>query len=319
MEKKNAKFDLTRFLVRNNTYIIFIILFIICCILSDSFLTGMNLRNILLQQAAPILVALGMLFVVMTGGIDLSVGSVMAFGASVTALLIRDMGVPLVPAMFAAIALSIAMGLFTGILVAYAHMQGFVASLAMLTIARGIAYVITNASPITVGPGSLDLLVSKNLSYPIIWLAIAAIVIFAIVSRYTFFGRIVMAVGSNETAVELAGIRVKKYLVAVYSLSAAMAALAGIFVAARTVTGSATIGDGQELDAITACVIGGASLSGGKGSVVKSVVGALVLALIGNIMNLMSVPTYPQDIIQGFIIVGAVLMQLMMEKSEKTV
>ena len=98
-----------------------------------------------------------------------------------------------------------------------------------------------------------------------------------------------------------------------------MAALAGVFVAARTVTGSATIGNGQELDAITACVIGGASLSGGKGSVVKSVVGALVLALIGNIMNLMSVPSYPQDIIKGFIIIGAVLLQLTMEKSEKTI
>lgn len=243
----------------------------------------------------------------------------MAFGASFTAILIKNMNVPFLLAILAAMVLSMAMGCFTGVLVAYAKMQGFVASLAMMTIARGIAFVITNGMPITVGAGNLDQLVSGKLGYPIIWITILMIFIFAFINKYTSFGRIVIAIGSNETAVELAGIRVKKYLVAVYSLSGVMAALAGVFVAARTVTGSATIGNGQELDAITACVIGGASLSGGKGSVVKSVVGALVLALIGNIMNLMSVPSYPQDIIKGFIIIGAVLLQLTMEKSEKTI
>ena len=317
--KKKSGLSFTKFLIQNNTYIIFAILFIVCCVLSSNFLTIMNLKNIALQQAAPILVALGMLFVVVTGGIDLSVGSVMAFGASFTAILIKNMNVPFLLAILAAMVLSMAMGCFTGVLVAYAKMQGFVASLAMMTIARGSAFVITNGMPITVGAGNLDQLVSGKLGYPIIWITILMIFIFAFIHKYTSFGRIVIAIGSNETAVELAGIRVKKYLVAVYSLSGVMAALAGVFVAARTVTGSATIGNGQELDAITACVIGGASLSGGKGSVVKSVVGALVLALIGNIMNLMSVPSYPQDIIKGFIIIGAVLLQLTMEKSEKTI
>ena len=318
MENKK-KFNWTKFLIQNNTYIIFIILFVICCVLSDNFLTVMNLKNIALQQSAPIVVALGMLFVVLTGGIDLSVGSIMAFGATFTAILIRDFRIPLILAMLIAMAVSMAMGCFTGILVAYAKMQGFVASLAMMTIARGIAFVITNGMPITVESGTLDLLVSGKLGYPIIIITIVMIVIFAMIGKYTSYGRIVMAIGSNETAVALAGIRVKRFLVTVYAVSGFMAALAGIFVASRTATGSATIGNGQELDAITACVIGGASLSGGKGSVVKSVVGALVLALIGNIMNLMSVPSYPQDIIKGFIIIGAVLMQLTMEKSEKTI
>lgn len=317
--KKESRFDLAKFLIQNNTYVIFAILFAVCCVLSDNFLTVMNLKNIALQQSAPILVALGMLFVVMTGGIDLSVGSIMAFGASFTAILIRDMNIPFVLAIFVSMVLGMFMGCFTGILVAYAKMQGFVASLAMLTIARGIAFVITNGMPITVGTGSLEHLVQGEFGYPIILIAILMIIIFALINKYTSFGRIIVAVGSNETAVELAGIRVKKYLVSVYAISGIMASLAGVFVAARTATGSATIGNGQELDAITACVIGGASLSGGKGSVAKSVVGALVLALIGNIMNLMSVPSYPQDIIKGFIIIGAVLLQLFMEKSEKTI
>ncbi len=224
MENKNTrKFNLRTFLIQNNTYIIFIILFIVCCVLSENFFTVMNLRNIALQQAAPICVALGALFVILTGGIDLSVGSIMAFGACFASIMIRDMHMNFIIAILLSMVLGLLLGAFSGILVACAKMQGFVA------------------------------------------------------------------------------------------------ALAGIFVASRTVTGAATIGEGQELDAITACVIGGASLSGGSGSVLKSVFGALVLALIGNIMNLLSVPSYPQDIIKGFIIIGAVLMQLAMEKSEKTV
>lgn len=137
--KKKSGLSFTKFLIQNNTYIIFAILFIVCCVLSSNFLTIMNLKNIALQQAAPILVALGMLFVVVTGGIDLSVGSVMAFGASFTAILIKNMNVPFLLAILAAMVLSMAMGCFTGVLVAYAKMQGFVASLAMMTIARGVA------------------------------------------------------------------------------------------------------------------------------------------------------------------------------------
>lgn len=317
--KSNKTFDLKKFVIQNNTYIIFLILFIVCCVLSENFLTPMNLRNIALQQAAPICVAIGMLFVILTGGIDLSVGSIMAFGAAFTAIMIRDFKVPFLAAIFISMIAGLILGCFTGALVAYTKMQGFIASLAMMTIARGAAFVLTNGTPIKLEKGILDVLVKKELGYPIIIIAVLVILVFALVQHFTAYGRIVIAVGSNETAVDLAGIRVRKYLISVYAMSGVLAALAGIFVAARTSTGSATVGNGQELDAITACVIGGASLAGGKGTVIKAVVGALVLALIGNIMNLMSVPSYPQDIIKGFIIVAAVLLQLATEKSEKTV
>lgn len=310
---------LKKILISNNTYIIFLLLFIICCILSSNFLTIMNIRNIALQQAAPICVAIGMLFVVLTGGIDLSVGSIMAFGAAASAILIRDFGTPTVAAVILALICGLLFGVFTGILVAYANMQGFVASLAVMTIARGAAFVLTNGTPIRLEAGTLDVLVSSDLLYPIIIITILIIVFFALVQKYTAYGRIVIAVGSNSTAVELAGLRVRRYLVSVYAISGILAALAGIFVAARSSTGSATVGEGQELDAIAACVIGGASLAGGKGFVVKTVIGALVLALISNIMNLMAVPSYPQDIIKGFIIIIAVLLQVMTDKSEKTV
>lgn len=315
MKKNSVK----KVIIANNTYIVFLILFVICCFLSSSFFTAMNIRNIALQQAAPICVAIGMLFVVLTGGIDLAVGSVMAFGASLSAILIRDVGLPTLLAVIIALICGMLFGVFTGILVAYANMQGFVASLAVMTIARGAAFVLTNGTPIRLESDTLGTLVSSDLLYPIIYITIIITIFFALVQKYTAYGRIVIAVGSNSTAVVLAGIRVKRYLVSVYAISGVLSALAGIFIAARSSTGSATVGDGQELDAIAACVIGGASLAGGKGFVVKTVIGALILALISNIMNLMAVPSYPQDIIKGFIIIIAVLMQVITDKSERTV
>lgn len=319
MSQTNQKRNFKDFLIRNNSYVIFLALFIISSLMTSTFLTPMNLRNILLQQAAPILVAIGMLFVVLTGGIDLSVGSVMALGASVSAVLIRDSGLHFIPAVLLAMVVGMVFGMFTGSLVAYANFQGFVASLATMTIARGAAFVLTRGTPIKLEGGTLDTLVDKQYLFPIIIIAILMVILFALVQTYTGWGRTVIAIGSNPIAVELAGIRTKKYLLSVYALSGLLAALAGTFVAARSSTGSATVGMGQELDAIAACVIGGASLAGGKGFVVKTAVGALVLALIGNIMNLMAVPSYPQDIIKGFIIIAAVLLQLVTDRSEKVI
>lgn len=313
MKKENKTI---RFLLDNNTYIIFLALFLICCLMSDKFFSYLNLRNILLQQAGPILVAIGMLMVILTGGIDLSVGSVMAVGSSLTAVMMRDMGIPWGFAILAALLCGLVLGLFTGILVAYLNFQGFVASLAVMTIARGIAYTITNATPVSLKNGTLNTLTSKNFGYPIIWITIIVIAMFIVVEKYTAYGRIVVAVGSNTEAVKLSGIRVKRYILSVYVISSILASLAGVFVAARSNVGNSTIGEGQELDAIAACVIGGASLAGGKGSVTKTVIGALTLALIGNIMNLLSVPAYPQRIIKGFIIIIAVLLQVVTDKSK---
>ncbi len=316
MTKK--KISIKDFLIQQNTYIIFLLLFAVCAIISPNFLTVMNLRNIALQQAAPILVAIGMLFVVLTGGIDLSVGSVMAFSASTAAILMSNHGASLWLAIAVSLISGMVMGLLTGLLVAYANMQGFVASLAMMTISRGLAFMVTNGSPTKFEIGTIDKLVSKDYGFPILWIVLAVIVIVWFVQRYTSYGRLVIAVGSNREAVELAGIPVRRYLTSVYVMSGLMAALAGIFVAARSSTGSATIGEGQELDAIAACVIGGANLAGGSGFVFKTVIGGLVLALIGNIMNLMAVPSYPQDVIKGIIIILAVLLQTFTNKKQET-
>ncbi|WEG13359.1 ABC transporter permease [Pullulanibacillus sp. KACC 23026] len=317
--KETKRFNPKKLLIDNNTYIILFILIVISSLLSNTFLTPMNIRNIALQQSGPILVAIGMLFVILTGGIDLSVGSVMAVGATISAILITNDHMNFLLAILIAMIVGLIFGIFTGALVSYANFQGFVASLATMTIASGFAFVLTKGTPIMIPPGTLDNIVNPKFFYPIIIIAVVLAILFALIQRYTGWGRIVIAVGSNPIAVQLAGIRTKRYIMSTYAVSGLLAALGGVFIAARSATGDATIGTGDELDAIAACVIGGASLAGGKGFVFKTVAGALILGLIGNIMNLMAVPSYPQDIIKGFIIIAAVLLQIFTSKSEKGV
>lgn len=315
----NRRFNWKELLISNNTFIILLLLVILSSALSDNFLTAINLRNILLQQAGPILVALGLLFVILAGGIDLSVGSIMAVGSAVSATLITEMGMHYSLSISITLLIGLAFGCLAGVLVAYFGIQGFVATLATMTIARGTAFVITNGRPIAIESGTLNSLVSPGAFYPIIWITAIIVISATIVHRFTGYGRKVIAIGSNETALKLAGVPTRRFVLSTYALSGTLAALAGVFIAARSSSGSATIGVGQELDAIAAVVIGGASLAGGRGFVMNTVAGALILGLIGNIMNLMAVPSYPQDIIKGVIIIAAVLLQVATGRKEATI
>jgi ribose transport system permease protein len=318
MKKVNGK-DIKRFLIQNNTYFILLLLVIVSSLLTSDFLTSMNIRNIFLQQSGPICMAIGMLFVILTGGIDLAVGSYMAFGVSMMGVLLVNHNMGLGISILVTLIIGFFLGAVTGTLVAYANMQGFIASLAMMTVARGISYVLTVGVPIRLPLDSIDLLVAKSTNYPIFYIAAGIIIFFMCIQHYTTYGRLVIACGSNRNAVELAGIRVRRYITSVYALSALLSVFAGMVAAARVSTASPNLGSGMELNAIAACAIGGASLAGGVGSVLKTVAGVLVLALIGNVMNLLSVPPYPQDIIKGIIIILAVLLQLATSKTERTV
>ncbi|MDR2908894.1 MAG: ABC transporter permease [Oscillospiraceae bacterium] len=297
-------------LKKSSTYLIFLLLVLVCIILSPDFFTPVNIMNIGRQYAGTIIVSMGMLFVILTGGIDLSVGSIVAVGSVVISLCL-DSGLGMLAAVIFTLAVGFACGLVTGVLVAYTKMAPFIASVAMMTMARGAAFVISNGSPIQTPKDTIGLLGRGSVGVVPTLVVIAAIVVavFWFVQNYTTFGRLVIAIGSNESAVDLAGIRVKLYKVGVYAISGVCCAVGGILICSRTATGSPVIGTGLELDGIASCVIGGASLAGGEGAVLKTVIGVLILALIGNVMNLLSVPSYPQDIIKGAIIVAAVLMQ----------
>ncbi len=314
--------QVVNFFVNYNIYIMLVLLIIVSTIMSPYFLTVQNIFNLLRQLVPFSMVSIGMILVVLTGGIDLSVGSIAAIGGMVIAIMLTaigfDGGFALLCCITIAILAGATLGAFNGIMVARFNMAPFVVTLAMMTMARGAAYMLSNGQPVrfqkdSVAAHMLQTFGSKGvpgigLPWPVV-LAFVMIVLFIIILRKTTFGRMVIATGSNQTAVRLAGLPVWRYKFWVYTISGALAALAGIVITSRTAVGTPITGVGLELDAIAACVIGGALLSGGKGTVINTMIGVLILGLIGNIMNLLSVPAYPQQIIKGAIIIIAVLLQ----------
>jgi ribose/xylose/arabinose/galactoside ABC-type transport system permease subunit len=308
------RFDFGAFLQRYGTICIFLVLFIAASIASEPFHSYLNIMKVLRQVAADTgIMAVGMLFVILTRGIDLSVGSIAAVGSVLMGVLIARQGYSLPVAIVLVLLAGAGLGLITGVMVAYLRLPSFVMSLAMMAIGRGLALNLSSGQPIPLGDagetiGNFGLGFALGLPQPVI-LMFAVFVFAGFVLNFTRFGRIVKAIGSNEEAVRLSGIAVPRYVVAVYVISGSLAALAGVIYVSRTVSGSATVGVGAELNVIAAVVIGGASLMGGRGGVFNTLLGALVMGMINNIMNLTGVPGYNQQIYMGVIIVFAMLLQ----------
>ncbi len=304
------------FLLKYNTIIIFVLMLIVASSVSSAFFTSKNILN-LLRQITPLgVISMGMLMVILTGGIDLSVGSITALTSVLVSHYLLTMSLP------QAIILTIFAGMLTGAvsgyLVAQRNMAPFVATLALMTIARGLAFIISKGTPIIVSNEALNNFGAAywfGIPLPV-FVMIAIFVLVFWVLKYTVFGRLIIAIGSNEAAVRLAGIRVSLYKFGVYCISGALCAIAGIICTSRTGVGSPIVGTGFELDAIAAVVIGGGSLSGGRGTAVNTLLGAFILGIIGNIMNLMNVPGYPQQVIKGIIIIIAVIFQGMRRKRD---
>lgn len=320
----NSKFSgkkVIDFIKRYNTYLMLIICLIMCIAISPDFFTVTNAVNIGRQYSGLTVISLGMLMVILTGGIDLSVGSIVALGSVTTAICLNNnlgMGLSII----ITVLVGLLCGTFSGILVSKVKMPPFIVTLAMMTMASGAAFIFSNGSPINTPKDTIARLGKGTVLGGIPLLVVLAaifVIMFLVIINYTSFGRIVVAIGSNETAVRLSGIRVDLFKMAVYSISGMCAAVGGIIASSRTAIGTPLYGAGMELDAIAACVIGGASLSGGEGSAVKTVVGVLILALIGNIMNLLSVPSYPQALIKGLIIIGSTLIQILTSSNKKAV
>lgn len=298
-------------ILKNNTLIIFLLMLIVSSIISDSFLTANNLTN-LLRQVAPIgLVSIGLFLVILTGGIDLSVGSILACAGVAFALLSFE--VYFAAAMLLTLLLGILIGAASGYLVAYRKVAPFIATLALMTIVRGAGFLLSKGAPINVGSHSsaiLNLGTGTLLGIPTsAWILLLVFVMVFVLLRYHMLGRQIVAIGSNEEAVRLSGISVERTKLSVYIISGFLTAVAGLMMVGRTGVGTPNIGVGLELDAIAAVVIGGASLSGGKGTVVNTLLGVLILGMIGNIMNLMDVTAYMQQLIKGVIIILAVVFQ----------
>lgn len=291
--------------------LILLVMMAIAATMSDVFLSQRNLLNVLRQVSGTGLMAVGMLFVILTRGIDLSVGSVVALGSVSASLLIQHY-TPL-PTVGMTMLVGAVVGGVSGLLIAWVRLPSFVTTLAAMTIARGAALIASDGQPIRMGKAG-DAITAfgsgsfAGVPYPV-WLMAVVFLTAGFVLGFTRFGRMVKAISSNAEAVRLSGISVARYEIAVYMISGALAALAGIVSTSRTGIGSATIGVGAELDAIAAVVIGGASLLGGRGGAANTFIGVFILGVIANIMNLANVPGYHQQVFMGEIIIGAMLLQ----------
>lgn len=307
----NRRFDAGAAFRRYGTFVIFMLIMAGATWQSSDFLTLGNIMNVLRQVSGTGIMAVGMLFVILTGGIDLSVGSIAAVGSVSTALMLDGHGT--LVSLTVAVAAGAACGVLSGVTVAYLRLPPFVMTLAVMTIARGLALILSQGQPIMVGDNGAALNAFANdfllgIPYPVL-LMLGMFILAGLVLGLTRFGRLVQATGSNIEAVRLSGIAVPRFIMAVYVISGALAALAGIIITGRSGVGSATVGVGAELQVIAAVVIGGASLTGGRGGVFNTLLGVLVLGIIGNIMNLAGVPGYSQDVATGVIIMLAVLLQ----------
>ncbi len=292
-----------------STVAIFAVLVLVASLISSSFFSSRNIENVLRQVASTGVISMGMLLVILTGGIDLSVGSVAALGSIVCASLLASVS------LWAAVPLSLvaggALGALAGYFVAVRRMPSFVVTLAGMTIARGAALIVSEGRPIFLGDNGAWLGDGFNrgslLGVPMPVLLM--LLVFAGTAFVLRYGRLVVAIGSNGEAVRLSGVRVVPRVFSVYVVSGVLAALGGIIITARSGVGSPVVGIGLELDVIAAVVIGGASLMGGRGTALNTLIGVLTLGVIGNIMNLLNVPGYHQEVVKGVIILVAVLLQ----------
>jgi ribose transport system permease protein len=287
-----------------------IMLFVIAFFLYKSarFGTVDNMTTILIAAAPFALIALGQTLVILTGGIDLSVGSVIAASAMASAYVAKATNGHLLMTMVTAIAVGLAAGSINGFVVSRMNVPPFIATLGMLTLGSGVAYVIGGGAPINGLPANFGAIANTEilgLKIPVI-LMILCIVGFSVLMKRSSYGMRVYAVGGNRMAAEIAGVKSKRILFSVYTISGVLAGISGLMLASRVISGAPNLGQGYELDAIAAVVIGGASLMGGRGTVWGTAIGLLLIQTLNNGLDLLIVPSYWQDVIKGVLIVLAV-------------
>ncbi|GAA3990514.1 substrate-binding domain-containing protein [Streptomyces marokkonensis] len=316
---QSATGGLRRLLLDNGALTALIVLVIAMSALSGDFLTADNLLNVGVQAAVTAILAFGVTFVIVSAGIDLSVGSVAALSATVLAWSATEAGMPVVLAVLLSVATGIACGLVNGFLISYGKLPPFIATLAMLSVGRGLSLVISQGSPIAF-PDSVSHLgdtLGGWLPVPVLVMIVMGLITAFVLGR-TYIGRSMYAIGGNEEAARLSGLRVKRQKLAIYAFSGLFAAAAGIVLASRLSSAQPQAAQGYELDAIAAVVIGGASLAGGTGKASGTLIGALILAVLRNGLNLLSVSAFWQQVVIGVVIALAVLLDTLRRKAGTT-
>ena len=293
------------------TVIALIILMAVITIINSNFLTANNLLNLLLQVTSNALIAFGMTFVILTGGIDLSVGSILALSSALTVGLLGS-GIPVTLAILISLILGCILGMMNGLLISYGKLAPFIVTLATMTIFRGATLVYTNGNPITKGLSDTFLFQFLGQGYivgipfPVIIMFIVFIVLYVLLHK-TAFGKSVYAIGGNEKAAYISGVKLNKVKIIIYSISGIMASISGLIITSRLSSAQPTAGASYEMDAIAAVVLGGTSLSGGKGRILGTLIGALIIGVLNNGLNIIGVSAFWQQVVKGVVILIAVL------------
>jgi ribose/xylose/arabinose/galactoside ABC-type transport system permease subunit len=291
---------------------LFLLVVLVGFIASPNFLTTFNMESLLRQAAVLGVLAVGQYVVIVSGGFDLSVGAVVALTGMVTASTVSELGLLSVPL---AVVVGGLMGLLSGLAVTLGRIPPFVATLGVLGVARGLAFTVGNQGIVITDPTLLDVNDASVGPVPLValvWLAVAGLV-FAFL-RLTRTGTYVFAVGGNADSARLAGVPVDRIRIAAYVLSGCLAGLAGVLFAARSSSGSPGIASGWELDSIAAVVIGGVSLFGGSGRLPRAMLGVLIYLMLTNIMNLVDVDAYVQNVLKGALILAAVIIPALVQR-----
>lgn len=299
-------------LIEQKSLIALLFLVVVVSFLNPNFFTVDNLLNILRQTSVNAIIAVGMTLVILSAGIDLSVGSVLALCGAFAATLVA-MEVPVLVAVPTALLAGAALGAISGIIIAKGKVQAFIATLVTMTLLRGVTMVYTDGRPISTGfTDTADTFAWFGTGYALgipvpVWLMVVVFAGAWYLLNHTRFGRYVYAVGGNESATRLSGINVDRVKIGVYAICGLLAALAGIIVTSRLSSAQPTAGMGYELDAIAAVVLGGTSLMGGKGRIMGTLIGALIIGFLNNALNLLDVSSYYQMIAKAVVILLAVL------------
>lgn len=288
-----------------------VVLIVFVTILNPGFVSPNNLLNLLRQVSTNALIAFGMTFVILTGGIDLSVGSTLALSSALMAGSIVA-GLDPFLAMVLAVVVGGLLGGFNGLLITKGKMAPFIATLATMTIFRGATLVFTDGNPITgIGDSFIFKFVGRGylfgIPFPVILMAVCFIILYVLLHKMTF-GRKTFAIGGNEKAAFIAGIKSDRIKIAIYAISGMMASIAGIIITSRLNSAQPTAGQSYEMDAIASVVLGGTSLSGGRGRIVGTLIGALIMGTLNNGLNLLGVSSFYQQIVKGIVIIIAVLL-----------
>lgn len=315
-------------LIQFQSIIALLAMCIVLSFLSDRFLTTENTWNVMRQISVNMIISVGMTLVILTGGIDLSVGSILAFAGAVTAGMLKfgvaftDMnvyiGFTLLGALVGGTLVGAFLGWFNGLTITRFKVPPFVATLAMLTIARGLTMLLTGGFPIT-GLDSNMAFIGTGwfLGIPMpVWISAVIVLAAVILTKKTVLGRHIYAIGGNETAAALSGLKIKKVKMIVYSIAGALAGIGGIIVTSRLDSAQPNAGFGFELDSIAAVVIGGTSLSGGKGTIMGTVQGALIIGILNNGLVLLNVSPFWQQVIKGLVILLAVVIEKFNSKEQ---